>query len=576
MICRARLPRRAERAKQMLPTSQGRNSAYHGISRASPWLVLALLLPWSAASAQDAPAPQPERPLLQALRIEGASVYTTAEIATRHRLALGAPLTRDPEAIARDIRNRYRDDGYTLATVTAAFDQPTGTLAIDIDEGRFDAIDVSGVRDAARERLLEDIALQPGEIFNASQANRALDEALAFAQGAIQRAEPTFTLASDAGRRVLRIALRTRDHEHGAFAGTRGREDWYSPVDALNFGLGFHGTIFDQTRFNHAYWAGYVTYKFGPDRAGYSVGFERPFFGNGVLQVGASIHDLTASDDRWRLGDTEQSLVALTFRNTFRDYYRRKGYQIQAALRPLDEHELLVAWRDDEHLALRNTTSYGFFRDAHPFRGNAPADAGDLRAVLVGYTFDSRGFGRQPASERYRRHLLDDFFGDSTDRAEGVRADWRSELAPASLDHDFDFSRHIANVRGWWQPSPRRTISGRVVVGTSTGEIPPQRVFALGGIGTVHGYGFKEAAGDRMLLLNGEIRQRFFGHGDGVAGLLFVDAGRIYGPRVGTEAWMRGVGVGLEFGGGPRIELGWRLDDIPRSLQVLFRLRPTF
>ena len=34
-------------------------------------------------------------------------------------------------------------------------------------------------------------------------------------------------------------------------------------------------------------------------------------------------------------------------------------------------------------------------------------------------------------------------------------------------------------------------------------------------------------------------------------------------------------GLGLEAGGA-RLEFGWRLDDIPGSFQVLFRLGPTF
>ena len=538
-------------------------------------LTLAIVLGASPSLSQDAGAPQPTAQLVQAVRIEGASVYSSEEIAARHELAAGEPLALSVEEVAGDIRDRYHRDGYTLASVTASLDEASGTLTIRIEEGQFDEIEVAGVSEGARRRILEDIALQPGEIFNASQANRALDEALAYTQGAIERSQPTFTLASDAGRRVLQVALRARGHRSGVFAGSQGREDWYSPVDGVNFAIGVHSTIFDQGRFNHTYWAGYIARKFGPGRTGYSFGFERPFLADAVLQVGAGIHDLTATDDHWRLGDTEQSLVALAFRNTFRDYYRRKGYQIHAALRPANEHELLVAWLDDSHFTLRNETHYGFFRDSHRFRDNAPADPGDLRAVLVAYTYESRGLGRLTPAERYRRHLLDNLFGDVTDREEGFRFDWRSEMAPASFGHDFDFARHIANARAWWQPSAGRTVSGRLMAGLSRGALPPQRLFALGGVGTVRGYRFKEAAGDRMLLLNAEIRQRF--GRSGVAGHAFFDAGRVFQPRDGSsEAWLRGVGVGLEFGGGPRLELGWRLDDVPQSLQILFRLRSTF
>jgi hypothetical protein len=545
--------------------------------RYRPGAILVCLCWLSApAFAQVPSGDRAPEPVIQKIDIVGASVFTPEELARRNGLAEGSSLTRSTDDLGRAIRTRYHDDGYTFATVEVSLELDSGTLTITIDEGRFDSVDVTGVGKDTRQRIAQDLALAPGEVFNLSQANRALDEALAFAQGAIARAEPTFTLLGTTGNRVLQVALRTRDYRGGAFLGTQGREDWYSPVDELNVGFGVHGTLFDKVRFNHTYWNAYATRKTGPHRFGYSVGIERPFFSDNLLQIGASIHDLTASDDLWRLSDAEQALVALTFRNTFRDYYQRKGYQLHAAVRPLSEHEILVAWRDDSHLALTNETDFGFFRDDHPFRPNGPAQSGDLRSLVVGYTFDSRGLDNGP-SERYRRHLTDNLFTEWTGSDEGVRFEWRSELAPAAFSDDFDFSRHIATARGWWMPTPRRTISGRLMAGFSTGTLPEQRLLALGGIGSVRGYEFKQAAGDGMVLVNGEVRQRF-GRAP-FAGLVFIDAGRVFAPRPGSiDNWMTGVGVGLEIGTGsaPRIEFGWRLSDIPSSLQVLFRLRPAF
>jgi outer membrane translocation and assembly module TamA len=112
--------------------------------------------------------------------------------------------------------------------------------------------------------------------------------------------------------------------------------------------------------------------------------------------------------------------------------------------------------------------------------------------------------------------------------------------------------------------------SGRVLAGFSDGVLPPQRLFALGGIGSVHGYRFKDVAGESMLLLNGELRQSIWR--PAIAGLAFIDTGRVGRPLAGsTGNWLTGVGVGVEVGTA-RVEFGWRADDIPRSLQVLFRL----
>jgi hypothetical protein len=42
-----------------------------------------------------------------------------------------------------------------------------------------------------------------------------------------------------------------------------------------------------------------------------------------------------------------------------------------------------------------------------------------------------------------------------------------------------------------------------------------------------------------------------------------------------SDDWLNGIGGGFEIGLF-RVEFGWRLDDIPKSLQVLVRFGPTF
>jgi len=538
--------------------------------------VLLALVP-AVALAQDpsVPALPPAQPVITDIRIDGVTVYTPAELERRFSLERGARLQSEPGALAAEIQKRYASDGYVFAQVSASIDDD-GVLAIHVDEGEIDEIEFHGVGARVTDRIRAEFAIRPGDVFNRPQAQRALDAALRGAQGAVEPVYggQTFEMRREPTRRVLEVNLRLRSNRSGPFIGTQGREDWYSPVDGFNPAIGFQSTIFDTERFNHTYWAGYLSYKFARNDPGYTFGVERPFFADGVLQAGASIHDLTGSDDRWRLTDVEQSLVAFTFRNSFRDYYRRKGWQAYAALRPFAQHEWLALWRSESHGALVNETSYGLFRDDHPFRENAVTAQGRLHALVLGYTFDSRGLMEESMGERYRRHQVDDFFGVPTGRDTGARVEWRSEFAPSAFDHAFDFSRHVLTTRAWIGTSPRRTLTGRAIAGFSDGLLPPQRIFGLGGVGSVHGYGFKEALGERMLLLNGEFIQRF--GRSGIAGIAFIDAGRVGRPIAGSSGrWLNGVGVGVELGGS-RVEFGWRLDDIPRSLQILFRLGPTW
>jgi outer membrane protein assembly factor BamA len=162
-----------------------------------------------------------------------------------------------------------------------------------------------------------------------------------------------------------------------------------------------------------------------------------------------------------------------------------------------------------------------------------------------------------------------------------VRFDWTSEIAGRAMKGDYTFERHILNARAYLPLMPRQSIAARAMLGFSNGTLPVERRFAIGGIGTVHGYGFKEVSGERMTLFNAEYRWDVVGRADpddsdSLRALVFFDAGRVERPFEGARTdWLKGIGVGLQTG--PlRLEFGFRLDDIPASRQILVRLSPTF
>jgi hypothetical protein len=349
--------------------------------------------------------------------------------------------------------------------------------------------------------------------------------------------------------------------------------DGFAPV------IGFEAVAFDQTGLNHTFVGGFVSYKFGRDAVGYSLGIERPLLNKHRLFVGAEAHDMTATDDLWRLTTSEQSLVSVAFKNTFRDYYQRRGTQVHVGMRPDTKQELVASFRWDRHEPLENGTDFSLFRDSQTFRPNAQIPAGDLHAIVLAYTFDSRGLGGGVAAG-FERHLVDDLFRGTRRQAYGWRVDWTSELAGHGTGGDYTFNRHILNARAYVPLLPRQSIAARVMAGMSDGALPIERRFAIGGVGTVHGYRFKEAAGAGMLLFNAEYRLDLMSDwrngGSPLRALLFFDAGRIDKPVApSTTDWLRGIGAGIEMG--PfRLELGYRLNAIPRSRQILLRLSPTF
>jgi hemolysin activation/secretion protein len=205
---------------------------------------------------------------------------------------------------------------------------------------------------------------------------------------------------------------------------------------------------------------------------------------------------------------------------------------------------------------------------------------------MIGASVDGTGFDRESLEATYRRHQLETPFGDWLNGPEELhrsspiwRIDWASEVSTPGLHSDFDFRRHLLSGRTRLVLTEHQELGARLVGGWSGGVLPPQRQFAIGGIGSVHGYPFKEAVGDSLALVNLEYalgwRNRFQ-----VVG--FFDAGRV-SPRplqgivepAMNAPWLKGVGFGIGVAGA-RIDFGYRLDAVPSSLQVLLRLGRTF
>jgi len=420
--------------------------------------------------------------------------------------------------------------------------------------------------------------VKPGDIYNARTVGAAVRRLTTRSGGALT-AEKAVIEKKDGGR-VLVVPLKWRRQDTNLGTG-QVREDLFSPVDGFNPSIAVNTTIFDRRRFNHTLIDGTVSYKFAGEHPGFSAGFERPIFSSPKLFLGADGHDLTTSDDEWRLSDLEQSIVSFTFKNSFRDYYRRRGFQIFSVLQAGVHNELSAALRWDVHEPLDNQTDFSLFRDDASYRPNLDIVHQDVNAVVVGYRFDTRALSGAGNVQTYRRHLGDNLFGYGVSREPGLRLEWTSELAGSVLGSDTSFGRHILNTRGYLALSRRQLVSGRALVGFSSGTLPPEREFAIGGIGSVHGYAFKDARGTGMALFNAEYNFDLIPHRYPSGALLsvfgFYDAGKIGGALQGSRSdWLNGVGFGLAAGGWLRVEFGFRADAIPSSRQILVRIGPSF
>ena len=235
--------------------------------------------------------------------------------------------------------------------------------------------------------------------------------------------------------------------------------------------------------------------------------------------------------------------------------------------------------RWDRHQPLPNATSYSFFRDDAQFRPGLAVEDRRVNALVLGYTFDTRPLTGAGDRATYVRHLKDNLYGSRARQYPGLRLDWTSEIAGRAMKGDATFDRHMLHARGHLPLSRWTALSLRGLFGFSNGTLPAERVFAIGGIGSVHGYAFKEASGTGMALFNAEYRIDLSPHvgedrRERANVFVFYDAGRVTG-KAAPDGWLRGAGFGVGAGG-VRLEFGFRANDIPRSRQILLRFSPTF
>jgi hypothetical protein len=508
----------------------------------------------------------------------------------------GQPLVDTPDHISETIQRHYLNEGYTFARVDTRFDAESGALSVTIDEGVIDGVEFQGIDEQLVRTFSSEFALRAGDVFNAERARQALNIMLRQTRGAVRpggihspaftgsgelpRPRGTFDLVERSGQRILVVGLREPAGRFRMLPDPGEREDWFSSVDGFAPSLGMGIAIFDHRRYNHTFVSGHLGYKFASERAGYALGFERPLFSSTKLYVGGELHDLTASDDQWQVSEIEAGLAAVGPRKSFRDYYRRRGVQVNAALRLHPQIEAVFAWRAEHHDALPTTTDFSLWNDDEPFRPNVAAVEGRLNAVVIGASADSHGFERESLEASYRRHQLETPFGDrlnppdfKRDPRPIWRVDWTSEISePDAFGSHFDFRRHIVTGRARMLLSTHQSFGVRAIRGWAGGALPPQRMFAIGGIGSVHGYEFKEVTGDTLGLLNLEYEVGWPG---GLTAIGFFDAGRVH-PLTGSPSrWLKGVGYGIGLGG-MRIDFGYRTDAIPSSLKVLLRFDRTF
>ena len=461
------------------------------------------------------------------------------------------------------IENLYRNHGYDLAQVTHQF---SGThLLIDIDEGHLDDIRFSGHRRITLTELTDALGFKRGDAYSKqigttrlNQMRTKLDKSNLY----FKRIK-SWEVKQEEDRNVLAIEVEER---------SRLKVDWRPLLDFNRVhGLILGGGAGVSTRETDAQIFGQVSNGLSSEIWNYRLGAEKTWFDRHALTIGGSVYQQTDANRYAGWSQGGEFLGAFFLGSTSLDYYQRRGYRTQVRGELTRSMAVTLEFTDEDHENLFKSTDWSFWNKNSLKRGNLRINEGHLRSVTVGYNFNSL---KAPAPIRLGSSLRGTRQVQNYRAKHGWRGNFSVEYADKRLNSDFDFNLYHITIVRYNQLFSNHNLDFRLEGAFSDRPLPRQRLLYLGGVGTLHGYDFKEFVGDNTLLFNVEYRVRFgkiryLDESEGPLGAVtaFLDTGGawFYGEDPQIDRFNASVGVGLSlFIGDPSFVLGV---EIARALQ---------
>jgi surface antigen Omp85-like protein/surface antigen-like variable number repeat protein len=542
---------------------------------------IAVLLVTLAGSAFPAIAPAADQPRIREIEIRGAEAYDRAAVLRIIRLKPGDTLWRDAAAVAQALETRYHIQGFPAARVTGSFDPATEVLALDVDEGRLVSVAVSGLDGKAERHALEVLDLETGQVLRDRDVTKAVRRLEKASDGSLEAdldTPDTVERVPGGGRLVVR--LRSVGGRIRFRIGSGGAADYVNRVDGFTPWIGAEATVHDRVSYNHLQLYGRIGYGFASKDPRFVVGALRPVGANRRVTLGYEFHDLADSDDSYRLVGFEEAPSWIITSKQLKDYYQRRGHEAYGFVRLGRRAQLGLTWRSDEFRSLDLHSDGVLFLHKKDTRPNPGIDEGTLRSGIATLRWANSGelFG---TGQRERdAFLLRSLYDTRLEEGQALRAEASFEWSdPDVLGGDFSFRRFIGTVRGSRDVGSGHAVRARVLVGLGSGDVPLQRRFALGDMGTLRGRDLKAIAGDNTALVTGEWLVRLPSPFPGL--VAFYDGGTAWDSG-GDREWKSDVGAGVEWPAGPgfffRGDLAFPLGRDPgeKSARFTWRLRFPF
>lgn len=310
-------------------------------------------------------------------------------------------------------------------------------------------------------------------------------------------------------------------------------------------------------------WTGY---GFASKRWQFRLELRQRLLKRADLEAAGSIFRLTSTDDESVVSRGENTVFAVLTGTDHRDYFGADGGELSVKYEYRERGVLTVRYRNVDY---RRMNAHGnlwhLFRPGHDFRANfstLPASADSLEpngrasSVIV-------EFGMVPRERGGPKLGLNGQAGVTLEVAGGL------------LGGRYDYQRIMADVSGWWDSGRWHHVKLRAFFGIARHELPPNKLFYLGGLGTLPGYSQKSLPGEEVFLGQAEYQFNYWKSRLGDAAfILFTDFGRAAST---DRFWHLGgvkadLGIGMQFAGAIRLDIAKGLDDTKRDIRVSLRI----
>ena len=203
---------------------------------------------------------------------------------------------------------------------------------------------------------------------------------------------------------------------------------------------------------------------------------------------GVSSFDVMTAVEPWQLPDPDAGLAALFGHRDFRDWFNRHGAMGTATFNMSARSSLSFDFSDERWASADARRVFSVFGNGKTWRANPIVDAGRFHIGTLRANVDTRNDEDNPSTgwlilAEYERGV-----GEITDFG------LTSPLARTPTSPHVSYGRGLVDLRRYNRLSPTTWINGRLVLGgwLHGDDLPVQRRFSVGGIGTVPGFDFRD------------------------------------------------------------------------------------